>query len=201
MIFRSPHGEIAVPAQSLSEFVLDPSRASAQHPALVDGVTDRVVTYGELREQIRRLAAGLADLGVRKGDVVALCSPNSPEFAIAFHAVSRLGATLTPANPANTPHELAYQLTDAGARMLITTGALADKAHAAIEESRRAIELITTDETSGLRSLASIARNADPPPVTIDPQTDVVALPYSSGTTGLPKGVMLTHRNLVANLV
>ncbi len=200
MIFRSPHAEITIPRQALPEFVLGANGARAEDAALVDGMTGRVVTYGELRESVKRVASGLAALGIRKGDVVALWSPNSPEFAIAFHAVIRLGATLTPANPANTAHELAYQLADSGAKMLFTTASLADKARAAISASGRSIELITTDEAPGLRSMASIGRNEDPPAVAIDPDTDIVALPYSSGTTGLPKGVILTHRNLVANL-
>jgi acyl-CoA synthetase (AMP-forming)/AMP-acid ligase II len=200
VILRSPHAEVTVPDQDLSDFVLGAKRGQAQDAALVDGVTGRAVTYGELREQVGRVAAGLAALGVKKGDVVALYSPNSPAFAVAFHAVARLGAILTPANPANTPRELAHQISDAGARMLITVPSLLDKARAAINEAGRAIELITTDDTAGLPSLASIARTSAPPEVTIDPAADVVALPYSSGTTGLPKGVMLTHRNLVANL-
>jgi acyl-CoA synthetase (AMP-forming)/AMP-acid ligase II len=199
-IFRSPHPDVSVPRQSLTDFVLGAGRGRAQDAALVDASTGRAVTYGELREQVRRVAAGLAEIGIRKNDVVALCSPNSPEFAIVFHAVARLGATLTPINPANTAHELAHQLVDANAKALVTTPALVEKARAAIEESARAIDLITTAEAPGIRSLASIARDADPPPVSIDPDTDVVVLPYSSGTTGLPKGVMLTHRNLVANL-
>jgi acyl-CoA synthetase (AMP-forming)/AMP-acid ligase II len=201
MILRSPHPDVLIPSQALTDFVLDPARASASEPALVDGTTGRALTYGELREKVRRLAAGLAELGIRKGDVVALCSPNSPEFAIVFHAVARLGAILTTVNPVNTPHELAHQLNDAGAKMLIAVASLADKARAAIADAKRSIELITIEEAPGARSLASIMRDADPPVVTIDPANDVVVLPYSSGTTGLPKGVMLTHRNLVANLV
>jgi acyl-CoA synthetase (AMP-forming)/AMP-acid ligase II len=201
MIFRSPHGEISPPDQSLASFVLDERGVPAHQMALVDFISGRTLTYGELREQVRRTAAGLAALGVRKGDVVALYSPNSPEFAVSFHGASRLGATLTPANPANTAHELAHQLSDAGAKVLITTAMLADKARAAISESGRAIGLITTDEAPGLPSLASIGCDAELPPVDIDPATDVAVLPYSSGTTGLPKGVMLTHRNLVANLL
>jgi acyl-CoA synthetase (AMP-forming)/AMP-acid ligase II len=201
MILRSPHPDVRIPRQSLSEFVLDGSRPRAADVALIDATTGSAITYGELREHVRRAAAGLSALGLRKGDVVGLWSPNSPKFAVAFHAVARLGATVTPANPLNTPHELAHQLTDANAKMLITTAALVDKARAAIHECGRAIELITSDEAPGVRSLGSIARDADPPHVEIDPDTDVVVLPYSSGTTGLPKGVMLTHRNLVANLV
>jgi acyl-CoA synthetase (AMP-forming)/AMP-acid ligase II len=201
-MFRSPHGEITVPEQSLPEFVLDSGRGQTRQTALIDGVSGRGVTYGELREQVRRTAAGLAAIGVRKGDVVGLCAPNSPEFAIALHAAARLGATVTPANPANTAHELAHQLRDAGAKLLIASTPLIDKAREAIAESRLAIELIATNDAApGLRSLASIARDVDPPTVTINAATDIVVLPYSSGTTGLPKGVMLTHRNLIANLL
>src|SRR6185437_2731076 len=201
MIFRSPHGEVAIPPQSLTDFVLGANPAQPRQAAFADAITGRVVTYGELREKVRRTAAGLAASGIRKGDVIALCCPNSAEFAIAFHAGARIGATLTSANPANTPKDLAYQLKDAGAKLLIASPALLDKARAAISESGLAPELISIEDVAGLRSITSIETDADPPPVAFDPQTDVVALPYSSGTTGLPKGVMLTHRNLVANLL
>jgi acyl-CoA synthetase (AMP-forming)/AMP-acid ligase II len=162
-IFRSPHGEIAIPALSLSEFVLGSTRARAEHAALADGISGRVITYGELREQVRCVAAGLAELGIRKGDVVALFSPNLPEFAVAFHAVVRLGATVTPANPANTARELAHQFKDAGARLCITVASLSDKARAAAAECGHAIDVITIDEAPGFRSFASIARDVDPP--------------------------------------
>ena len=101
MILRSPHAEVAIPEVGLSDFVLGADRGQAQATALVDGVTGRTVTYGELREQVRRVAAGLADRGLRKGDVVGLYAANCPEFAVVFHAVARLGAVVTPANPAN----------------------------------------------------------------------------------------------------
>ena len=118
-----------------------------------------------------------------------------------FHAVSRLGAILTTINPTYTAEEAAFQLQDAGARLMVTTGALLEKARAAITSLGASIDVITIDEVDGLPSLASTMVDADPPAVTIDPDRDIVVLPYSSGTTGLPKGVMLTHRNLVANLL
>ena len=111
-----------------------------------------------------------------------------------------MGAILTTANPVYTAEELAFQLRDAGARLLVTTGALLESARQAVAASGRDIEIVTIDAVDGVPSLAAIAVDADPPPVIIDPATDVVVMPYSSGTTGLPKGVMLTHRNLVANL-
>jgi acyl-CoA synthetase (AMP-forming)/AMP-acid ligase II len=201
MIYRSPHPDIQIPEQSFSEFVLDESRGRDADPALADGVSGRIVTYGELRKQVKRIAAGLAELGIRKGDVVGLCTGNCPEFAIALHAATRIGAAVTTVNPTNTSHDLARQLMDTGARMLITAPALLGKARDAIKESNLDIDLLTTDEAAGVTSLASIARDHDPPQVRIDPGTDIAVLPCSSGTTGLPKAVMLTHRNLVANLL
>jgi acyl-CoA synthetase (AMP-forming)/AMP-acid ligase II len=200
MSFRSPHPDVHIPDSPLGDVVLGAALSHAGRPALVDGLTGRVVTFGELVAQVRAVAAGFAALGIGKGDVVALWSPNSPEFAVVFHAVATLGAIVTTANPVATPHELARQLTDSGARLLVTTAALLDKGREAIAQTARPIDLVTTDEVPGVASLSSIARDADPPAVTIDSAVDVVALPYSSGTTGLPKGVMLTHRNLVANL-
>ncbi len=201
MIFRSRYPPVDLPRVTLHDFVLGKAATLGDAPALIEGATGRVLTYSQLVEQTRRLAAGLSRGGIRQRDVVAIWSPNSPEYAVVFHAVSRLGAILTTVNPTYTVEELAYQLTDAGARMLITTSALLEKARAAIAEAGKPIDIITIDEVDGLPSLASTMVDADPPAVTIDPDQDIVVLPYSSGTTGLPKGVMLTHRNLVANLL
>jgi acyl-CoA synthetase (AMP-forming)/AMP-acid ligase II len=200
-VFRSAYADVDIPNRSLSDFVLGAAQEHSAKPALVDNATGLLLTYGQLLERVRRAAAGLAALGVRKGDVVALSAPNSPDFAVAFHAIVRLGAVVTPANPANTSHEIAHQLDDSGATVLVAAASLADRARAAIRETVRPIELVTIDGAAdGVRSLDSIAFDAEPRAVEIDPATDVVVLPYSSGTTGLPKGVMLTHRNIVANL-
>ena len=201
MPFRSPHPDVTIPDIPLHEFVLAGAAARRDAPALVDGATGRTLTYGQLIDQVRALAAGLARRGIGKGDVVAILAPNMPEYAVVFFAVSRLGAILTTVNSSYTVEELVFQLTDAGARLIIMTGALADRAREAAAAQPRPAEVVTIDETSRLPSLASISLDADPPAVVIDPATDVIVMPYSSGTTGLPKGVMLTHRNLVANLV
>jgi acyl-CoA synthetase (AMP-forming)/AMP-acid ligase II len=200
MRFRSPHPDVTIPDVTVSELVLQAAAIDPQRPALVDGLSDRTITFGELREQVRRLAAGLARQ-VGKGDVVAIWAPNVPEYAVVFHAVARLGAILTTVNPAYTNDEVAFQLRDAGACLLVTTAALAARSREIVAVLTRSIAIISIDEGANLPALASVAIDADPPVVEIDPANDVIAMPYSSGTTGLSKGVMLTHRNIVANLV
>ena len=201
MVFRSPYAPIDIPRLALHDFVLAGAAARGDDPALIDGTTGRVLTFAQLVDQTRRLAAGLHGRGIRQGVVVAIWAPNSPEYAVVFHAVSRLGAILTTVNPNYTVEELAFQLNDAGACLIFTTAALLDKARAAVADAGRTIEIITIDPVDGVPSFAETLVDAEPPAVTIDPDRDLVVLPYSSGTTGLPKGVMLTHRNLVANLL
>ena len=200
MPFRSPFPDVSVPNLSLTDVVLGGAEAHPDRPALVDGGSGRVLTYGDLCEQVRRLAAGLSRR-VGRGDVVAIWAPNMPEYAVVFHAVARLGAVMTTVNPAYTVEELSFQLRDADARLLVTTAALLERARYAAAMTTRPIEIVTIDPAPGVPSLATIAVDANPPDVAINPATDVVALPYSSVTTGLPKGVMLTHSNLVANLL
>jgi acyl-CoA synthetase (AMP-forming)/AMP-acid ligase II len=119
---------------------------------------------------------------------------------VVFLAITRLGAIVTPANTSYTSKELSCQIANAHAKLIVTTAALAATARAAIEQSGLPIGLLTIEETEGARSIASVARDTEPPQVVIDVAKDLAVLPYSSGTTGLPKGVMITHRNLVANL-
>jgi acyl-CoA synthetase (AMP-forming)/AMP-acid ligase II len=200
MLFRSPHHDVEIPEIPLTQAVLRRAKELADKPALIDGATGRVVSYGELSRAVRRAAAGLAERGFRKGDVFAIFSPNLPEYTIAFLAVAELGGINTTINPVYTADELAHQLNDAGAKYLLTIPQLMDKAREASAGSR-VEEIFVFGEAEGATPFASLLECGGPVPETaINPREDIVALPYSSGTTGVAKGVMLTHYNMVANL-
>ncbi len=200
MIFRSPYPEVTIPDTPLPSFVLQRADEFGDRPALIDGPSGRQLSYRELASAVRRVAGGLSERGFARGDVLAIYSPNLPEYAVAFHAVAAIGGSVTTANPLLTAPELARQLHDSRARHLLTIGPLLGNATEAAEGT--AVEtLYTFDGAQGstpFRSLAEAEEIASS--VDVDPKEDVVVLPYSSGTTGLPKGVMLTHHNLVANL-
>jgi len=200
MIFRGPYENVTIPEVPLTSFVLQRAAELGNKPALIEGPTGRIVTYVKLAESIRRVAASLAARGFVKGEVFGILSPNVPEYAIAFHGVALLGGIITPINPLYTEREIAHQLKDAGAKFLVTGPQFIDKARAAAEAAQIE-ELFVFGESEGATAFASLLEsNGDVPAVEIDPRNDLVVLPYSSGTTGLPKGVMLTHQNLVANI-
>ena len=200
MIVRSTSPDVAIPDVPITEYVLRHAARLGDKPALIDGPTGRTLTYRQLADAVRRAAAGLARLGFRKGDVLAIYSPNLPEYAVVFQAVAMLGGVNTTANPLYTADELAKQLQDSHARFLVTVPPFLDKAREAAQKSGIE-EIFVFGPADGARSFAELLQAGDQPPaVPIDPAADLVVLPYSSGTTGLPKGVMLTHRNLVANL-
>jgi acyl-CoA synthetase (AMP-forming)/AMP-acid ligase II len=201
-VIRSPHPDVEIPDLPLHELVLAGAGERGNRAAVIDGPTGRALTYSQLAAGVRQMAAGLAARGFGKGDVFAVYSPNVPEYAVAFYGVSAAGGATTTVNPLYTAGELASQLADAGARFLLTAPPLLDRA---IEAATRSgvEEVFVFGQAKGATPFASLlsATGTAPPAVGIDPATDVVALPYSSGTTGLAKGVMLTHRNLVATLV
>jgi acyl-CoA synthetase (AMP-forming)/AMP-acid ligase II len=199
-IFHSPYPDVTIPDVPLHEFVLERAAELGDRPALVDGTSGRTISYAQLKQSVKSLAAGLARRGFKQGDVFAIYSPNVPEYATAFLGVSMLGGINTTINPLYTVDELAHQLMDARARYLLTIPAFLDKAREAAHKAN-VEEVFVIGEAEGATPFAALLDPAgEPPKVSIDPKDDLVVLPYSSGTTGLSKGVMLTHRNLVANL-
>jgi acyl-CoA synthetase (AMP-forming)/AMP-acid ligase II len=199
-MLRSPFPDVEIPDVPLSDFVLARAGELGDKPALIDGPSGRTITYAQLAGSVRAVAAGLVNWGFRQGDVFAHYAPNLPEYAVAFHAVASVGGVNTTANPLLTADELATQLRHCDARLLLTVPDMLDKATAAAEAAG-VEEVFVYGEGDGATPFASLLQaGREPPAVAIDPAEDVVALPYSSGTTGLPKGVMLTHRNLVANI-
>jgi acyl-CoA synthetase (AMP-forming)/AMP-acid ligase II len=206
-VFRSPLPDVVVPDLSVFDYLFasltDDELADV---ALVDGASGAATTYGELRAQVEAVAGAVAAAGIGVGDVVGLMCPNSPAFAVVFHGLLRAGATVTTVNSLYTTDEAAKQLDDARARMLVTVSPLIEVAEAAAGRvGIAAHDVVVLDgpghEAGGHPSLRDwLTAGASAPEVSFDPATHLAVLPYSSGTTGLAKGVMLTHRNLVANV-
>src|SRR5262245_13263179 len=120
MPIRSPLPAVEIPDVALAPFVLERARDLGEKAALIDGPSGRMLTYGELDDQVRRTAGGLAAQGVEEGDKLALLAPNRPEYAVAFHATALAGGVVTTINPLYRAEEIHYQLRDSGARLLVT---------------------------------------------------------------------------------
>src|SRR5215211_4051050 len=198
IIHRSPFPDVELPEIPVTQYVLQAADTHPDRAALIDGPSGRTYTFAELRDRIHQFAGGLAAHGFKPGDTLGLMAPNVPEYAIVFHGVAVAGGTVTTVNPTYGAEEVRFQLIDAGASMLIAIGMFADTAKAAIEGTNIS-EVLTLDGAEGTGNAMGLL-GAPIDQVPVDVHDDVVVLPYSSGTTGLPKGVMLTHYNLVANI-
>lgn len=200
-VFHSEYADVAPVELPIHEAVLGRAGEYGDLPALVDGLDGTTLNYSELDHISRRIAAALTASGVCKGDVLALHSPNTVLFPAVFYAASRCGAAVTTVHPLATEGEFTKQLQDSGARWIVTVSALLDTARAAAGQSGGIAEILVCDRAEGHRSVQDLVACTDPEPsVTLDPAHDLAALPYSSGTTGTPKGVMLTHRSIATNL-
>jgi len=203
-MFRSPFPDEVIPSVSVYEFLfggLDDE--DARRIALVDGPSGAETSYGQLVAQIDGIAGALAARGAGVGTVIGLLCPNVPIFASVFHGILRSGATATTINSLYTPDEIASQLRDSGASFLFTVSPLLPQAVEAAAAVRIDAEhLIVIDGGDGHPSVKDLLmQQAAAPEVDFDPATHLAVLPYSSGTTGLAKGVKLSHTNLVANVV
>ena len=201
MIWRSPYPDVSIPDVPLHQLVLERAQQMGNKPAIVDGTSGATITYRELLQGVRSAAGALAERGLGRSDVLAIYSPNLPHYATLLYAVSSLSAISTTVNPLYTAGELAGQLRTTGARFLVTVPPLLDRAREAAEATD-VEEIIVFGAADGATPFSSLLGwDGLPPPVDVVPREDVTVMPFSSGTTGVSKGVMLTHRNLVANLV
>jgi acyl-CoA synthetase (AMP-forming)/AMP-acid ligase II len=200
MIITSEFPPVEVLDVPIHDAVLGRAQEYGDRPAMVDGVTGQELSYAQLDHLTRRVAAGLAELGIRHGDVIALYSPNTILYPVVFYGATRAGATVTTVNALYTADELHKQLIDSKAKLLVTISLFLPVATAAIDGTDVS-EIFVCDQAEGYRSVTELLASTGPEPsVTIDPAEDVAVLPYSSGTTGAAKGVMLTHRNIATNI-
>lgn len=202
-MFTSPYPDVEIPAVPVHEYLFDTlEEQDLDRVALIDGATGVETTYRALRAQVDAFAGALAAREVGVGTVLAVLCPNVPAFATVFHGILRSGATVTTVNSLSTAHEIGTQLADAAATWLVTVGALLPQARVAAAEAGIPDDrLIVLDGAQGHPDLRELLAEGNPPPRPVfDPAAHVAVLPYSSGTTGAPKGVMLSHRNLVANV-
>jgi long-chain acyl-CoA synthetase len=213
--------DVDIPVMPLYRILDD---TASQYPDRVSMIfLDRKVTYRELQDSALRFASWLRSVGIGKGDVVALFLPNTPQFAIAYYGALYAGATVTPVNPLYTPRELRFQLEDSEAKVLVTLDMFKDRVLAGAPDNVKYVvwtgiqDYLPFLKAVGYRlkfrppsppeggkhyRFTGILRGSEPlkERAAVNPVEDVVALMYTGGTTGLPKGVMLTHYNIIANL-
>ncbi len=195
MLTRSESGRITIPDESVARFIFEGGRADPDKPALIDGSTDEVITYGQLRDDIRRAAAGLLELGVRRGDVVGVFGPNSPDYVTAFYAVTSIGAVITSLNVIHNVAELSYQLIDSGARILLVTGEPTPSLARAAEKTR----ITQIFRLADVRAAGPVSDSGESVPSPTGVRADVASITYTNASGDVPMGVMVTHGNLIAN--
>jgi long-chain acyl-CoA synthetase len=210
------------PDCSLADFLQE--TVSKSEKSVATHFLGSVLTYEELWDAVRCFAAGLHRLGLRKGNVCALMLPNSPQYVISYYACQLLGVTVTAVNPTYKALEIRHQLKDAGAKALIVLDAIFQEAEKGLDgtEVEHVIGTNIVDMCGFSRLKIMLGKllkkipngplpaEAVPfsgllkttpqiPDINIDPAHDIAVLQYTGGTTGLPKGAMLTHRNIVSN--
>ena len=207
-------GEINFPRQPIHQILNLAALHFSDRPAVA--FRDAQLTYSELKAEVDRLATALAGLGIGKGDRVGIMLPNCPQYLVSFFAIVRLGAIVANVNPLYTPREVEMVARDSGMRAIITLDVLAGIVRQ-IQTNSQIEHIITTSldaystgsqaagptpaDTLAFAELIAGVNGPDLPRIEIDPAEDVAVLQYTGGTTGVPKGAMLTHANLFAATV
>ena len=201
MIIKSPSPSVEIPDISWPEYFFKRIEPYHKQIALIDGDSGRQVNYDELKKNIYLVARSLQKKGYKKGDVFAIYAPNIIEYIYVFQSVMLIGGVITTANPLYTAGELELQLQHSKAICLFTTADLLEKVNPILQATSvdEVFVFNNGDADNSFDLLLQDNKDTELQPVSIDARTDIAILPYSSGTTGLPKGVMLSHRNLVAH--
>jgi long-chain acyl-CoA synthetase len=173
-----------------------PERTAVYFPGIPGSYPPRPITYKELSEWTSRFAGGLQSIGVKPGDRIAIYMPNLPQFVIAIWGAFKAGAVPTPMNPTLKRREIVHQITDSGAKAIFAPAVMLEEIEKATEELP-GLKVFTVGQSKHRQMEELIAA----PPLFVEREDNEIALmPYTSGTTGKPKGVLLTHRNLSSNI-
>lgn len=203
-IWRGPLPDIDIPDVSLYDLLFDGlSDEDGALPAVVDHATGAILTFEGVKAQTDAFATWLAARGIGPGDAVGLLLPNCPAYLSAFQGILRSGAAAVPINATYPAPEVARQLGATGARLLVVHPALLESGLGAAQELgfEASQVIVLGDDPDHIRWIDVLATPPNPPQIDIDPATHVACLPFSSGTSGLPKPVMISHRNMVADML
>ncbi|WP_027718050.1 long-chain-fatty-acid--CoA ligase [Desulfovirgula thermocuniculi] len=201
-----PH-TVSYPQTTMPQLLDKAAATVPEHTAII--FAGQEITYRVLAGMVHRLAGALARLGVKKGDRVALMSPNCPQYVVAYMAIQKAGGVVVQVNPMYVERELEYILTDSGAEVIVAYDALYPRIRNIYGATPLkhvilfALGQPAVEAPPGVLWMEKLLAEAPAaaPAVEIDPTADLAVLQYTGGTTGFPKGAMLTHRNIVANAV